>query len=443
MKKTRIIKFCATLLCILCLCPLLSLYTFAEGEDVDQFNFSDKAKAVYLYSYDADRVIFYEGEKSILAPGPTAKIMTGLIACEAFANDLNKQIIITEEMIEDTRGNSMNLREGMSVSVRDLIYGTICGCNNDAAQALAVVCEGNVSAFVKKMNEYAASLYMKNTRYANPTGLDSASAKTTLYDTAILAKHAAKNQLYMQISTSSSYKFSNGSNESVTMYNRNALVSQFSEQGYINKDAQGIIAGKDDSGFLVCAKAQKKDMNYLCIVMGAKTDADEIYSYYIANFLFDYAFSNYAIKKIASKGDKFTTLTVDFAIEQGEDANVVCVVPEDVYAFLPKDTDVASELKYKLYFHEEQLCAPLPQNTVVGGVDIYHNGIIVATSKLITRDNVEANSILLFLNSSKSFLTGRIFIIFICIFVVSLFIYIFFTLKHSRRKKVIRYRRFH
>ena len=442
MKKTRIIKFCATLLCILCLCPLLSFYTFAESEDISGFDFSDKAKAVYLYSYDADRVVFCQGEQNLLSPGPTAKIMTGLIACEAFANNLDKQILITEEMVEGVSGNSMNLREGMRVSVRDLIYGTICGCNNDAAQALAIVCEGTLASFVKRMNEYASSLYMKSTRYANPTGLNSASAKTTVYDAALLADHAAKNQLYMQISTASSYKFLLDGKDSVTMYNRNALVSQFSEQGYINKDAQGIIAGKDDSGFLVCATAEKKDMKYLCVVMGAETDADEIYSYYIANALFDYAFSNYTIKKIASKGDKLTTLTVNFAIEQGKDASVVCVLPEDIYAFLPKDADVASELKYKLYFHEEQLCAPLPQNTVVGGVDIYHDGIMVATSKLITRDDVEANSILLFLNTSKSFLTGRFFIIFICTSVVLLSFYIFFIMKHSRRKKVIRYSRF-
>ena len=399
-------------------------------------DYLSQAKAVYLYSYDANRVLISKGENEIIAPCASAKMMTGLIACEMLADRLDEKVLVTSDMLEDVKGNSMGLKDGMELSVRDLLYGTICGGNNDAAQILAIVCHKNVPDFVKKMNFYASSLYMKNTRYSNPSGLDSPSARTTVNDTAILARRISNNTLYMEISNSSSYEVKPSVGDPFTIYNRNGLESQFYALGYINNTANGIMAGKDNSSFFVCSTAEYDGMRYLCIVMGAEEDEDEIYSYYIANELFDYAFTNYSLKRVISKGTKIGSLAVDFTIEQGEDANIACIVEEDVYALIPNDVD-PEKLECKPYFHEKKLFAPIEEGDVVGGVNIYYDGTLVATSKLVASKSIDSVPILLFLESAKSFLTSRFFIMFICFFVVFFVLFLVLDRKHRRSKNVI------
>lgn len=429
-KKT--LKLLSLLLVAVSCFSLLSLPLSA----MDTPDYFSQAKAVYLYSYDANRVLLSKGENEILSPCASAKMMTGLIACEMLADRLDEKVLIVSDMLEDVRGNSMGLKDGMELSIRDLLYGTICGGNNDAAQVLAIVCHKNVPDFVKKMNSYASSIYMKNTRYSNQSGLDSPSAKTTVNDTAILARRISNNALYMEISNSSSYEVKPSVGEPFTIYNRNGLESQFYALGYLNNTANGIMSGKDDSGFFVCSTAEYDGMRYLCVVMGAEEDEDEIYSYYIANELFDYAFTNYSLKRVISKGTKIGSLAVDFAIDQGEDAKVACIVEDDIYAFISNNVE-SEKLECKPYYHEKKLVAPIEEGDVVGGVNIYYNGELVATSRLVASKNMDSVPILLFLEAAKSFLTSRFFIMFICFFVVLFVLFVVFDRKHRRSKNVI------
>ena len=167
--KLKIISLVIVVIVLFSAIPInISAAKQSTKNEID-LDFSKHAKAVYLYSLEGNRTLYCSGEEKTIAVGPVAKIMTGLIACEALSDKLEEKINITSDMLNGIWGNSMQLKAGMTVTIKDLIYGTICGGNNDAAQALALVCSSSISDFVKEMNSYAEQLGMDKTTFSTVT----------------------------------------------------------------------------------------------------------------------------------------------------------------------------------------------------------------------------------------------------------------------------------
>lgn len=437
MKKSAEI-FCAfAALFILFLLPCFTVKANASDISEIEFDIPDEAGAVYLYSYDADRVLLCKNGYEQIPPASTAKVMTGLIFCEFYSDRLDDRITLTEEMLYGVKGNSMNLQVGMTVTYKDLLYGTVCGGNNDAAQALAIACMGSVKDSVREMNAFAKLLYMNNTHYDNPTGYDSNGAYTTLNDSAKLMHRAAKNSLYMEASSAVKFEFAPEGFSATVINSRNALANGFSSNGYINKYANGIIAGNTDlGGYVLAAQAEKNGMKYLCLIMGASADGKYIYSYYTANKLFDRVFGEYSYKKIADAGDVFEKTDVSLSVDNGERGYLSCVLAEDAYAFLPDETDLKKDITFVTYLHDASLQAPVKQGSVLGGVDVYANGVFVGSYKLVARSDVEANYILYFLKEMKDFFTSRLFILTVALSVPAITVYLVIDKRKTRYKRV-------
>ena len=402
------------------------------GTEIDK-----KAGSVYLYSYDANRVLLCTNPDERIAPASSAKIMTGLIACELYSDKLGEIVEITEEMLKGHTGASMNLRVGMKVTVKDLIYGTLCGGNNDAATALAVVCSGSVDEFVKEMNRFARYLYMNDTHYVNPTGLDSQGAYTTLSDTALLVHKAAKNDLYMAASSAAYFDFTAQGGSTVTINNRNALANRFTAAGYTNKYAKGIISGNtDNGGYVLAAYAEKAGESYLCLIMGAKADESQIYSYYTANRLFDHVFDEYSYVKVFDKGEKQLSVPVELSASDGETVILPCVLEDELYVFINSHVDVDKDLRYVTYLNSDEVSAPVSEGAILGGVDVYYGDILVGHGELVAAETVEANFILFALSAMRNFLISRKFLLAVVIFIPLLSIYLYADSKRKRHKKV-------
>ena len=104
-----------------------SILTSAKSAFEVECENAQYADAIYFYSYDAKTVLYSKNENKILSPASTVKIMTGLIACERLDKRLNEQVLITEEMLIGRNGTSMGLKAGMTLYIKDLMYGAICG----------------------------------------------------------------------------------------------------------------------------------------------------------------------------------------------------------------------------------------------------------------------------------------------------------------------------
>ena len=406
---------------------------------------SNAEESVYFWNAEYDKVIINRSATEKIYPASTTKIMTGLVAIDLIGDRLDQELILTSEMLLGKNGTSMQLKAGDTLTYRDLLYGAICGGFNDAANALAAASAGSISAFVSKMNEKAKSLGALDTHYTNPTGWHSDLMVTTLYDTSIIAKAAMKNELYVTVSSATSYTvLYKNSSDKFTVHNRNGLIASHYSYGYYNKRAKGLIAGMtDEGGYCVATFAEYDDLTYLCIVMGGKEENGVISSYDIANSLISYAISYYGELEVIEEGDTVAKVPLRYALysksgsndEDGDQYILKCTVPYDIKILAPYDNDSLATLELKPYFIEENISAPVKEGEIVGGVDIFIDGICRGSAPLCASETVDASSFLLMMENAKNLLLSRVFLIFILTFIILFAIYFYRTELKSLRKK--------
>ncbi|HEV2126950.1 MAG TPA: hypothetical protein VGW38_29740, partial [Chloroflexota bacterium] len=94
------------------------------------------------------------------------------------------------------------------VTVRQLLYGMLLPSGNDAADVLAERVAGSKEQFVALMNTTAHILGMKNTRFANPSGLDERGHYSIARDMAVLARHAMQYRAFAEVAGERSFTLS-------------------------------------------------------------------------------------------------------------------------------------------------------------------------------------------------------------------------------------------
>ena len=443
MSKKAQRRLCLLFLLILLLTSALSLSVFAKESSPDLSH----AECVYLYNYESNRVLLEKNSDKKLFPASMTKIVTALVALETLSERFDEKILITGELLSGHEGAGMKLEVGMTVTVKDLFYGLICGGGNDAALVLSRLCEKYTDTFLEKMNSIAYSLGAKNTKFTNPTGLDDDGMYSTIEDISLICRAAAESPIYMEISNAKSYVYSPyASCEKIKIFNRNSLVGTYYAQGYVNSSADGIMSGVTDlGGYCVAATYDAGNEKYLCIIMGATSDEKNIYSYKMFNELLDYTTDRYEYKRIAKEGDIISSIPIKNSEKHSEDGEVRinCSLGEDVYILFDNYSD--EQIRYKCYFYEEVLSAPCSIGQKVGGVDYISGDSLVATVPLVVAEDVKENSFLVFMESLKNFFLGRVFIISLITFLILFSLYYYLVeLRHRRRKtKKIRYKNFY
>ncbi len=395
------------------------------------------ASTVYLYNFESDRILLKQASQKQIAPASTVKIMTGLLGIDLLKDRMDEFVWITADMLSESQGYTIQLQPNTAILIRDLLYGVICGGGNDAANVLAFVCCGSIGAFVAQMNEKAKECGCTNTRYANPTGIDAPTMTTTLDDVVILARKAIETPLFLEMSAVSHHSYSLQNDSTVqTIYNRNALISSFSAIGYQNKHVQGLNAGMtEQGGYCAVTYATDPTTSYLCVVMGATETAQGIRSYGITNQLLSYVFSNYSYHQINEKGTEICEATVDLALPNQADssATVPCVLSDDLFGYLPNTINIEKDLDYRYYLHHDTLTAPLESGTIVGGVDVFWNGELVAHGKLVAEESVGVSKLLFFLDKMKHSILSGFTLVFLGVFAILCACY--FSITHRKKRK--------
>ena len=404
------------------------------------------ATDVCLYNLNSDKIIYKQSadEDEVLFPAAAVKMTTGLIACEMLSSRLEEKVLITAELLHGTEGATARLSPGMTVTVEELLLALLCGGGNDAAIVLSKLCADDTDAFVELMNTKAKEWGLRSTEFTNPTGMDDKKMTSTLTDVLILSKLAAKNETYVRLSSAPHFSYGDSDTK---IFNRNSLISTYYADGYKNSAVKGLMCGNTDlGGYSVIAFAENGREQYICIVIGAQKKDGKIYSYEYVNSMLSYAFASFKYTKVLEAGESicYTDVAIASPDDGKETARVLCIVSQDAFALIPSDVDV-EQLEYKYYLHYDSLEAPLVANTVVGGVDVIYDGEVIATSKLITKENVEPNSLLMFLENAKSFLGSRAVIL--CVSFVALglllYFYLFLLKRHRKTVKNINYKNFY
>jgi len=138
--------------------------------------------------------------------GSLTKIATAMVVLDwakAHGEDLSQSATVPQTVNVLNSPNSIGLRAGDTITLRDALYAALLQSDNEAAETLAAhvgmklgggkTDKDAVVYFVAQMNALARKLGMKGTRFLNPHGLDDLEKKlpySTAGDVALLTNYA-------------------------------------------------------------------------------------------------------------------------------------------------------------------------------------------------------------------------------------------------------------
>jgi D-alanyl-D-alanine carboxypeptidase (penicillin-binding protein 5/6) len=351
------------------------------------------AKAALLLDFNTGEIIYKLNENDRLAPASITKIMTLLLAIEAVDSGkigLKDQVIISSHA-EGMGGSQVYLEAGESQELEELFKAIAIRSANDAAVAVAEYISGSEDVFVKKMNDRAKALGMKNTQFSNTSGLPDANHYISAYDVALMSKELLKHEKIHEWLSIYMYDMKVGKNKpSVqTMVNTNRLIKEY-------EGATGIKTGStNEAGYCLSGSAKRGNLQLIAVVMGSENSKirfDE------AKRMLDYGFANYDSVSIGKKGDIIGSVPV----EKGRLTEVELVLERDSYILLPKGEKGKVS---KIVNLPDSVEAPLMPGNEVGILSIYVDEKEVDKVKLVSKNGVEkANLINILDRTIKNFL---------------------------------------
>jgi D-alanyl-D-alanine carboxypeptidase (penicillin-binding protein 5/6) len=152
-----------------------------------------RAKGVLLVDLSQREVLYESNATARLAPASLTKIMTAIVAIEE--GDPEAIVTISRRASRAT-GHRLRLRAGEAFRQGDVITAMLVTSANDACLALAEGIGGTETGFVEKMNRYAETLGLRDTRFANACGFDARNHYSTARDLARLATDAMEHEAF-------------------------------------------------------------------------------------------------------------------------------------------------------------------------------------------------------------------------------------------------------
>jgi D-alanyl-D-alanine carboxypeptidase (penicillin-binding protein 5/6) len=284
------------------------------------------APIALLVDVSSGQTLFARDSKAPMLPASMTKVMTCLIAFDLIrAGKLDQDAVFTVRPDTAARmagkGSSLGLVAGEQVRVRDLIAGVATASANDASVVLAEGALGSEAAWIAAMNARAASLGMKDSRFASTNGLpDGGRTRVTAQDMArlgivLVSEHPALYRTYIGHKTMTW--------RDRVLYSHNPLAGIF-------PGADGIKTGHTrEAGFTFLGSIERAGRRLVLVIGRAPNEAER------ARAAADLAEWGYAA------WDSRPFLTPDRVVGQarvqgGAERKVPLVVPEGARLAVPE-----------------------------------------------------------------------------------------------------------
>ena len=224
---------------------------------------SPQAPSAILFQPDTGDVVYRRADTERRQIASTTKLMTALVTREhADLDDTFRAVAYPANPVESLMG----LRAGERMSVRDLLEGLLLASGNDAAATLAVRVGGSRREFVRMMNRRARELGLRDTRFANPIGLDDPRNHSTAADLVKLALVVLRDPFLARTVDRESAVVGTGDRRR-TVVNRNTLVRTV---GWVD----GVKTGHtSQAGYVLVGAAKRRGVRVVSAVLGDPSEA--------------------------------------------------------------------------------------------------------------------------------------------------------------------------
>ena len=198
-----------------------------------------KSHIALIYDEQAQRPLYSKHGDTVAPIASITKLMTAMVMLDAQL-PMDQQVSVTDDDLNRIRRAKSRLRVGMTLTRSEMLKLALMASENRAALALARSYPGGPQAMVAAMNAKAQVLGMQNTRFFDPTGLDSDNVSTA-QDLVKMVAAARRYPLIHQYTTSSSHSVEGLQGRTMRFSNTNPLVRNaswdigVSKTGYISE----------------------------------------------------------------------------------------------------------------------------------------------------------------------------------------------------------------
>lgn len=246
---------------------------YTADENTVEIPQSNDAKTAIIVRRSDGKIIAQRGAHEKIYPASTLKIMTLIVAVENISN-FDDTFTMTYEITDPlylADASVAGFLNGEQVTVTDMLYGMILPSGADSAMGLAIKVAGSEKEFVNLMNKKVKEMGLKNTHFANVSGLFSEDNYSTAYDMAVITDYAYQNELCRKVL--STYQYTTEK----TPQNPNGILLSSTLFSYMYGDepvTAKITGGKtgyvNESGYCICTFGESAESGeeYIAVTMG-------------------------------------------------------------------------------------------------------------------------------------------------------------------------------
>ncbi|MCI8598390.1 MAG: D-alanyl-D-alanine carboxypeptidase [Lachnospiraceae bacterium] len=210
-----------------------------------------------------------KGSSNRMVPASMTKVLTLLVAVENIT-DFDDTFTITMDITDYSFRNGCScagFEKEETLTIWDLMYGTILPSGADAALGLAIYVSGSQEAFVELMNEKLEELGLSETaHFTNCVGIYDDNHYCTANDMAVIMEAAIQNEICREVLSARTYLTSR-----TEQHPEGILLSNWFMRRIEDKDTGGVlVSGKtgyvDESGSCaVSYGTDQRDRTYICV----------------------------------------------------------------------------------------------------------------------------------------------------------------------------------
>ena len=307
-----------------------------------------EARHAFIIEAETGTVLFSKRAEERMPPASMSKIMTAYVI---FGMLKEGRIKLTDNFpVSQTAwklgGSKMFVGIGARIKVDDLIKGMLIQSGNDACVVLAEGVAGNEAAFAELMNQKAAEIGLKDSHFANATGLPDPNDWMSARDLAALAQRVMRDfPEYYHYFSEKDFNFNN-----IDQGNRNPLL-------YKNIGADGLKTGHtEESGYSLTASVVRGDRRVILVISGLpsmKARASE------GERLAEWAFREFNNYKLFNPGEKID----DAEVWLGTEPKVAMSIRDELSVTLPRRQ--RRDMKVSVVY-DKPVPAPIKQGDEVG-----------------------------------------------------------------------------
>ncbi len=382
-------KIIISIVTLMCIIPIVNV----KADEIEDL--APNATSAIMIEASTGEILFSKNSNEKLAPASMTKMMSMLLIMEEIEKGNLKwnEEITTSENASSMGGSQIFLEPGEKMTVTEMIKGIAIASGNDATVAMAERIAGTEEAFVKKMNEKAKELGLKNSNFVTATGLDADNHYSSAYDMAMIAKELVKHEEILEFTGTYEDYLRTDTSSPFWLVNTNRLVRFYD-------GVDGLKTGYTSSaGYCLTATAKKDGMRLITVVMNepdsTKRSAD-------TTKMLDYGFNIYMVRNIIDED----TVIDNVKVELGKDLTAD-IVSKETITILNKKSDETRNITYKINI--DKVVAPVKKGDIVGTINIIEDGKVISSVDATVKEDIDkANIFTIFARNLKEVLSGSL-----------------------------------